>query len=412
MTNPMQFPDGFVFGGATAAYQVEGETRTHGKGKVPWDDFLAAQGRFSPDPASDFYNKYPVDIDLCQRFGINGIRVSIAWSRIFPRGTGEINPEGVAFYHELVATCNKAGVTPYVTLDHFDTPEAFYQNGGEGFLTRTTIDAFVEYAKFCFAEFTEVKHWFTFNEIPATAEGSFIVGNWPHGEKYRLDKAFQLMHNMMVAHAKAVVAFHEGGFEGEIGIVQNLEPKYPLDPNNAADCEAARMADVINNRWVLDATFRGHYAADTMEAATKLAHIAGGELDVRDEDIAALTAALPYNDCLGVNTYKCQFLRAAEGENDINHNGTGDKGSSRAWASHACAKAYPPPIGTGLSIPRACTICCCALRTITPTTRRSTSPRTAWAIRTTLRTALSTTPLASTTCVSISHGSSRQSMAA
>ena len=329
MTNPMQFPDGFVFGGATAAYQVEGETRTHGKGKVPWDDFLAAQGRFSPDPASDFYNKYPVDIDLCQRFGINGIRVSIAWSRIFPSGTGEINPEGVAFYHELFATCNKAGVIPYVTLDHFDTPEAFYQDGGEGFLTRTTIDAFVEYAKFCFAEFTEVKHWFTFNEIPATAEGSFIVGNWPHGEKYRLDKAFQLMHNMMVAHAKAVVAFHEGGFEGEIGIVQNLEPKYPLDPNNAADCEAARMADVINNRWVLDATFRGHYAADTMEAATKLAHIAGGELDVRDEDIAALTAALPYNDCLGVNTYKCQFLRAAEGENDINHNGTGDKGSSR-----------------------------------------------------------------------------------
>ena len=296
MTNPMQFPDSFVFGGATAAYQVEGETRTHGKGKVPWDDFLAAQGRFSPDPASDFYNKYPVDIDLCQRFGINGIRVSIAWSRIFPNGTGEINPEGVAFYHELFATCNKAGVIPYVTLDHFDTPEAFYQDGGEGFLTRTTIDAFVEYAKFCFAEFTEVKHWFTFNEIPATAEGSFIVGNWPHGEKYRLDKAFQLMHNMMVAHTKAVVAFHEGGFEGEIGIVQNLEPKYPLDPNSAADCEAARMADVINNRWVLDATFRGHYAADTMEAATKLAHIAGGELDVRDEDIAALTAALPYND--------------------------------------------------------------------------------------------------------------------
>ena len=86
---------------------------------------------------------------------------------------------------------------------------------------------------------------------------------------------------------------------------------------------------MLQNQFLLDATFRGHYAADTMEAATKLAHIAGGELDVRDEDIAALTAALPYNDCLGVNTYKCQFLRAAEGENDINHNGTGDKGSSR-----------------------------------------------------------------------------------
>lgn len=92
MTNPMQFPDGFVFGGATAAYQVEGETRTHGKGKVPWDDFLAAQGRFSPDPASDFYNKYPVDIDLCQRFGINGIRVSIAGAASSPVAPARLTP--------------------------------------------------------------------------------------------------------------------------------------------------------------------------------------------------------------------------------------------------------------------------------------------------------------------------------
>ena len=220
-----QFPEGFVYGGATAAYQVEGETRTHGKGKVPWDDFLAAQGRFSPDPASDFYNSYPVDLELCQRFGVNGIRVSIAWTRIFPAGTGALNQEGVDFYHALFAECERRGVVPYVTLDHFDTPEAFYENGGEGFLTRSTIDAFVDYATFCFGEFTEVKHWFTFNEIPATAEGSFIVGNWPHGEKYRLDKAFQLMHNMMVAHARAVGAFHDGGYEGEIGIVQNLEPE-------------------------------------------------------------------------------------------------------------------------------------------------------------------------------------------
>ncbi len=136
----------------------------------------------------------------------------------------------MAFYHALFAECERRHVTPYVTLDHFDTPEAFYQNGGEGFLTRSTIDAFVAYAKFCFAEFGEVKHWFTFNEIPATAEGMYIVGNWPHGEKYRLDKAFQVMHNMMVAHARAVLAYHMGGFDGEIGIVQNLEPKYPPGP--------------------------------------------------------------------------------------------------------------------------------------------------------------------------------------
>ena len=112
MTNPMQFPDGFVFGGATAAYQVEGETRTHGKGKVPWDDFLAAQGRFSPDPASDFYNKYPVDIDLCQRFGINGIRVSIAWSRIFPVAPARLTPRASLSITSFSPPATKLALSP------------------------------------------------------------------------------------------------------------------------------------------------------------------------------------------------------------------------------------------------------------------------------------------------------------
>ena len=139
VTNPpAQFPEDFVFGGATAGYQVEGETRTHGKGKVAWDDFLEAQGRFSPDPASDFYNQYPVDLELCEEFGINGIRLSIAWSRIFPNGTGEINPEGVQFYHDLFAECHKHHVEPFVTLHHFDTPLALFEKGD--FLNRETID--------------------------------------------------------------------------------------------------------------------------------------------------------------------------------------------------------------------------------------------------------------------------------
>ena len=137
------------------------------------------------------------------------------------------------------------------------------------------------------------------------------------------------MHNMMVAHAKAVVAFHEGGFEGEIGIVQNLEPKYPLDPNSAADCEAARMADVINNRWVLDATFRGDYAPDTLECANRLAAVSGGTIEILDEDLEIMREAALYNDYLGVNNYQCRFLKAYNGENDLHHNGTGEKGTGR-----------------------------------------------------------------------------------
>ena len=103
----MKFSDDFIFGGATAAYQCEGSTLEYGKGKVSWDDFLAKQGRFKADPASDFYHQYGQDLKLCNMFGVNGIRISISWARIFPEGTGRINQEGVDFYHRVFQECHK-----------------------------------------------------------------------------------------------------------------------------------------------------------------------------------------------------------------------------------------------------------------------------------------------------------------
>ena len=335
------FPDGFVFGGATAAYQVEGESTTHGKGKVAWDDFLAKQGRFSPDPASDFYNRYDEDLALCERFGLNGIRVSIAWTRIFADGSVAAgpNPKGVAYYHALFAACRAHGVEPYVTLDHFDTPDTLMSRGG--FLDRATIDAFVDYAKFCFAEFPEVTHWFTFNEIMAASMGTYLDGTWPYGEKFRLDKVLQNAHNMMVAHARAVVAYKEAGYTGEIGIVHNMEPKYPYDPSSLADCEAARNEDVLQNQFLLDATFIGHYEPSTLACAQRLAATAGGELDIRDEDLEWLTRAAALNDCLGINNYTCKYLAAYEGENVSVFNGTGDKGTS-SWGVKGIGERKTP----------------------------------------------------------------------
>jgi beta-glucosidase/6-phospho-beta-glucosidase/beta-galactosidase len=199
-THQPYFPPNFVFGAATAAYQCEGETRTHGKGKVAWDDYLDEKGLFSADPASDFYHRYPEDLRLCHEYGINGIRISIAWSRIFPHGDDEKpNAEGVDFYHRLFAACRAQGVEPYVTLHHFDTPDALYREGD--FLNRHTLDAYERYARFCFTEYPEVTHWFTFNEIWAVVSNMYIEGTWPRGQRYHLDLAFQAMHNMMVAHA-------------------------------------------------------------------------------------------------------------------------------------------------------------------------------------------------------------------
>lgn len=224
----MKFRSDFIFGGATAAYQCEGSTSDYGKGKNEWDVFLEEQGRFKADPASDFYHQYPVDLKLCHDFGVNGIRISIAWTRIFPDGQGKVNPEGVEFYHKLFKECHRQGVEPFVTLHHFDTPADFYKDGD--FMNPKTIDAFVEYAKFCFEEYKEdVTYWFTFNEIWAVATNKYIEGTFPYGVKYDIAGAVQLMHNMMVAHAKAVVAYKEAEYKGKIGIVHAMESKYPYN---------------------------------------------------------------------------------------------------------------------------------------------------------------------------------------
>ena len=328
MSFPYEFPQGFVFGGATAAYQCEGHTHGYGKGEVGWDAFLAHKG-FSANSASDFYHRYEEDLALCERFGIGAIRISIAWSRIFSRGTGEVNPEGVAFYHRLFQACHAHGVEPYVTLHHFDTPRVLFEQGD--FLNRATIDAFEAYARFCFEEYCEEVHnWFTFNEIWAVAANTYIEGTFPPGTTTgRIDLALQCSHNMMLAHARAALVFRAGGFPGKIGIVHALEGKYPFNEQDPRDIEAARREDILQNQYLLDATFRGDYAPDTLMCAMALAAMCGGKLDIRDNDLQVMRAAARQIDYLGVNYYQSRFLRAYDGPNILHHNGTGERGSER-----------------------------------------------------------------------------------
>ena len=201
-------PEDFIFGGATAAYQAEGATKEGGKGPVAWDEYLEKQGRFLADPASDFYHKYPEDLELCSMFGVNGIRLSIAWSRIFPEGTGWINQEGVDFYHKVLAEAERRGIKVFVTLHHFDTPKALFDQGD--FLNRDTIDAFVDYARFCFEEYPEVEYWTTFNEIYPIATNQYPLRIFPPGIKYDMTKVIACLHTMMVSHARTVSLCNEG----------------------------------------------------------------------------------------------------------------------------------------------------------------------------------------------------------
>ena len=323
----MKFSEDFIFGGATAAYQCEGSTRSYGKGKVAWDDFLEKQGRFLGDPASDFYHQYPVDLKLCHDFGVNGIRISIAWSRIFPEGTGKINQEGVDFYHRVFKECKKQGVEPFVTLHHFDTPDTLHKAGD--FLNRDIIQQFEDYAKFCFEEYKdEVQYWFTFNEVWPIAVNQYIVGCFPPAIRYDIEKAVYSMHNMMVAHAKAVLAYKQAGYNGKIGIIHSLETKYPYSdtPENR---QAAKNEDILANQFVLDATFLGEYTQETLDTIQRLVAINQGTFDYEQSDIETMKQAAQLNDYLGINYYQSHFIQAYNGEDDIYHNGTGDKGTSR-----------------------------------------------------------------------------------
>lgn len=324
----MKFSEDFVFGGATAAYQCEGSTRAYGKGKVAWDDYLEKQGRFLADPASDFYHQYPVDLELCKKFNIHAIRISIAWSRIFPEGKGRINQEGVEFYHRLFDECHKNGVEPYVTLHHFDTPDVLHKNGD--FLNKETVEAYEEYAKFCFEEYKDqVTYWFTFNEVWPISTNQYIEGTFPPCIQYDINKAILSMHHMMLAHAKAVVAFKEKGYKGKIGVIHSLETKYPFDENSEADKKAAKTDDILANQFLLDATFLGEYTDETLETIQYLARINNGEFKALDEDIEIMKKAAKLNDYLGINHYQSNFVAAWYGENDIRHNGTGEKGTKR-----------------------------------------------------------------------------------
>lgn len=320
-------PKDFIFGGATAAYQAEGATHEDGKGPVAWDKYLKENYWYTAEPASDFYHKYPIDLKLAQEYGINGIRVSIAWSRIFPEGYGKVNYKGVEFYHKLFAECHKRNVEPFVTLHHFDTPEILHENGD--FLNRENIDHFVDYAEFCFKEYPEINYWTTFNEIGPIGEGQYLIGKFPPGIKYDLAKVFQSHHNMMVAHARAVKLFKDGGYNGEIGVVHALPTKYPYDPENPEDVRAAELDDIIHNKFILDATFLEKYSDETIKGVEHILAVNGGKLDLRPEDFKVLNAAKNLNDFLGINYYMSDWMKAFDGDTEITHNSTGNKGGSK-----------------------------------------------------------------------------------
>lgn len=340
-----KFEKDFIFGGATAAYQVEGAALEDGRGPCEWDEYLnRPESKFNGDIASDFYHKYKEDLELSNKFGVNGIRISISWSRVIPDGEGEVNPKGVKYYNDLIDECLKNNVEPFVTLHHFDTPLKLFKNGD--WLDRDNIDHFVNFAKVCFEHFGDrVKQWATFNEPWSVAQNGYIIGNFPPSIKYDIEKAVQIMHNMMVAHAKVIELYKSMNLNGEIGIVHTLEGKVPIT-DSEEDKRAANLDDTLANKFMLDACYKGEYSKETLETINNILSVNNGMLVVFDGDMDVIKSAAEKIDFLGMNYYSSHFLKAYDGESKIYHNGTGEKGTSVFALKGIGARVTNPEVET------------------------------------------------------------------
>ena len=291
------FPTNFLWGAATAAYQVEGAAAEDGRGLSIWDTFSHTPGKTdngdSGDVACDMYHRYPADIEIMHGLGIKGYRLSISWSRLFPNGDEVREERGFAFYDNLINNLLAQGITPYITLYHWDLPQALEDKGG--WRSRETVAAFGKYAAAVAAHFGDrVKHFAPINEPWCVAWLGHGLGVHAPGISDRAT-AFKVAHHTVIAHATAVNAMRAVRSDLKIGPVLN-QANYPADdPSDPVQAHASAILDAVQNRWWMDAIFYGKYPEILVEefGSEFLDAILPGDMEL---------AQTP-NDWLGINYY-------------------------------------------------------------------------------------------------------------
>ena len=290
------FPDGFLWGSATAAYQVEGAATEGGRGTSIWDTFSRTPGKVvggdTGDTACDHYHRYPEDVGLMRELGLSAYRFSIAWPRIFPTGGGRPNPAGLDFYKRLVETVRAAGIEPWATLYHWDLPQALQDAGG--WANRDTVGRFGEYAHAVGVALGDgIPRWITQNEPWVASSLGHLSGDHAPGTR-DLATSLQVAHHLLLSHADAMAALRAEARPGDqVGVTLNLAPVEP-DGDSQADLEAADHLDAYVNRWFLDPLFHGRYPDDLLH------YFGAAAPEVQGDDLARIAAPL---DFLGVNYY-------------------------------------------------------------------------------------------------------------
>ena len=302
------FPDDFLFGAATAAYQIEGAAFEDGRTASIWDAFARVPGAVvnadNGDIACDHYHRYRDDVALMKELGLQTYRFSTSWSRVRPDG-GAVNAKGVDFYSRLVDELLGAGIVPWLTLHHWDMPQALEEQGG--WTVRDIADRFTEYALSVHDALGDrVQHWTTMNEPWCSSFLSYTAGVHAPGRTSIRD-GLLASHHLLLAHGQAVKALRARDADLDLGITLNLTVADPADADDPLDIAAARRIDGQFNRWFLDPLFLGEYPSDIVRdiRAVDPAAISDWQDAVHDGDLAVISTPL---DALGINYYHGELL--------------------------------------------------------------------------------------------------------
>jgi beta-glucosidase len=306
----ISFPADFVWGAATASYQIEGAWDADGKGENIWDRFSHTPGKIengdTGDEACDHYHRWQEDIGLMREIGLQAYRFSVSWGRILPEGRGQVNSAGIDFYNRLVDGLLENGIEPFLTLYHWDLPQVLQDQGG--WPARSTAEAFVEYADLVSRKLGDrVKNWMTLNEPFVSALIGYLEGRHAPGHQ-DLDEMLAAAHHLLLAHGLSVPVIRANSSDSEVGIVLNLNQMHPAS-KSAADRAAAWLDDGIVNRWYLDPLEGRGYPADIVKHFDKSMDF------VFESDLDAIAVPL---DFLGVNYYTRRISRSQELPEDEN----------------------------------------------------------------------------------------------
>ncbi len=306
-SGPRSFPAGFLWGSATASYQVEGAATEGGRGPTIWDTFSHTPGKThngdTGDVADDFYHRYPEDVKFMRGLGLKTCRFSIAWSRIFPNGTGAPNQAGIDFYRRLTETLLANGIEPYATLFHWDLPQALQDKGG--WENRDTAKAFADYAGFIAGRLSgTVRNIMTTNEIRSFTEIGYGSGRHAPGLQVGRKRLAQLTHHAVLAHGLAVRAIRASAPRAKLGLAENSSATLPVieAPEHIA---AAKIAMREENAQYLGVILSGKYTDHYLRK------LGADAPQFTAEDLAAISSPI---DFVGVNVYTPDYVRAADNE--------------------------------------------------------------------------------------------------